>query len=315
MITSMKKRIAVTIICFAILLANCSTRSVPTPEATLGVLPQPSTSTPSPTFTHTPQPTTTATVTITMTPTLTPLPTWTALPTLSPTESVEKVLDLLKTNNGCRLPCWWGITPGITTWEETRQFLESFTHLTGFTSDNSQSQIAWFRIPSSQEGSISHWYLIQDGIVNEIGIYNYDLAPAYYFHEFLATYGQPGEVWLRTYSRPDDYGSQPFLFELFYPDQGILVEFSGGGGQNHGNVIRNCFTGMGMKYPSIYLWSPEKKMSFEEAAKEFLDIKSLPAPRSILDATGMDVQTFYETFVNPDNTTCLETPADIWPNP
>jgi hypothetical protein len=250
--------------------------------------------------------------TITPTP-LTP-PTLTALPTLSATESVAQVMDLLKSNSGCRLPCWWGITPGVTTWNETLQFLSSFTYFLGFSYDSKEYQIAEFRIPSPLEGSITHWYLIRGGIIDEIGVYNYDLAPSYYFHEFLNNYGQPSEIWLRTYQL-ESRGSQPFLIELFYPDQGIMVEYSGGKMETVGNILRNCLNGTGFNFPSIYLWSPDKKMSFEEAAKEFLDLKTLPAPQPLLEATGMSVQTFYQTFKDPDTTTCLETPANLWPLP
>src|SRR5688572_13990138 len=45
-------------------------------------------------------------------------------PTMTTDEAKRLVRDLLENNAGCKLPCWWGITPGKTTWSEARQILE-----------------------------------------------------------------------------------------------------------------------------------------------------------------------------------------------
>jgi hypothetical protein len=47
------------------------------------------------------------------TPTVPPSPT--LVPTLTADQEQALVLDLLQNNAGCRLPCWWGFTPGKTT--------------------------------------------------------------------------------------------------------------------------------------------------------------------------------------------------------
>lgn len=48
---------------------------------------------------------------------------------LSPMIDQEKrltnLLDLLNTNGGCDLPCWWGISPGQSSWSGAQQFLLS----------------------------------------------------------------------------------------------------------------------------------------------------------------------------------------------
>lgn len=50
----------------------------------------------------------------TPTATATPRPTLanSPLPTLPPNEAQALVLELLEHNAGCRLPCWWGFSPG-----------------------------------------------------------------------------------------------------------------------------------------------------------------------------------------------------------
>ena len=58
---------------------------------------------------------------------------------------------------------------------------------------------------------------------------------------------------------------------------------------------------------TLYLWSPKRSMSLE-------DIPGLNVwgPHSLEEATGMSIEQFYETFVQPDTKTCLEVPADLW---
>ena len=37
---------------------------------------------------------------------------------LEPDEMQAYVREMLQTNGGCELPCWWGIIPGKTSWKE-----------------------------------------------------------------------------------------------------------------------------------------------------------------------------------------------------
>jgi hypothetical protein len=66
-----------------------------------------------------------------------PQPTETSLPAISLTppptvtyELQEQFLQLLKTNGNCELPCFLGITPGKTKWDEANQILEKY--VTGY---------------------------------------------------------------------------------------------------------------------------------------------------------------------------------------
>ncbi|HSG43771.1 MAG TPA: hypothetical protein VLA72_11500 [Anaerolineales bacterium] len=65
------------------------------------------------TATQTPYPT------ITLTPTII----WISLSTLPVQEAQAGVKELLETNGGCELPCWWGIAPNYIPWFEVVHFL------------------------------------------------------------------------------------------------------------------------------------------------------------------------------------------------
>ncbi len=238
-------------------------------------------------------------------------PTETAIPkeTLIPEQAQKLVQELLENNNGCRLPCWWGITPGKTSWTEARSFLQSFAIYIGETGG--------VRVPLPSPYSNADYmeqeYFIKDGIVDYIRIFNFNLAPKYFLPNFLKAYGQPSEIWIRTFAK-EDLGIQNFVVDLFYQAKGILIEYSSGDPLTETDgKLQNCFI-KNMDSPFIYLWSPEKQsLSFQEAKQKFLDTRNLPEPLPLETATGMDIKTFYETFKNPITKACIETPQNLWP--
>lgn len=235
-------------------------------------------------------------------------------PTLTIDESKMLVRDLLESNGDCRLPCWWGITPGKTTWVEARQLLEKVSlfmskpEMTKSFSVDLQVQLPY---PYTLQKYMEHSYYVENGIVEYIDVFNYDLAPNYSLPNLLKSYGQPDEIWIRTFPKAE-WGIQHFIIDVFYEELGILAEYSTGDPMKevHGN-IQNCLV-TEMDSPFFDLWSPEtQKLSFQEA-KKFIDTRSLPEPRPLLEATGTDVKTFYETFQNSETDVCLETPKHLW---
>jgi len=263
-----------------------------------------STLTPSPTFVPT----------STLFPTISPTqlsPTWTANPTLRAEEAEILLNNLLENNTGCRLPCFWGITPGWTTWQETKSFLETFTLLLDVRNLPNQIHYAYFQIPFPKEmGTIAHTYKFNNGIVENIRVYNGDLSPKFYLPAFFQNYGQPTSVWIRTF-REEEQNSRPFILDVFYEDQGILMEYSGGELIDQGESLKNCLDNR-LDSPFIYLWSPNNALTFKEAKDMFLDTENLPEPISLEEATGMGVSTFYES-IRDTGSVCIETPKDLWP--
>lgn len=241
-----------------------------------------------------------------------------AIPTPPGTSLTEQVLWLYETNNGCQLPCWWGITPGQTTWNTAEQFFNLFasTILSASTSSpNSRSYSPIIPLPLEvfHENTVSPIYSARNGIVIHIGtdVSMGNTPPGYLtqymLSTFLTTYGQPSEVWLSTYSA--SYSDLPFRVALFYPTQGIVALYSDNG-IKQGGLVHGCPQQGPVKFLS--LWDP----SMEELTFDVLKSRTSAFNVdfiSLEEATGMDVITFYETFKNPGNSTCLETPAHLWP--
>lgn len=99
----------------------------------------------------------------------------------------------------------------------------------------------------------------------------------------------------------------PFTVILFYPAKGIVAGYSDNG-ERVGDLVYGC----PQEDPALVLRlsSPYLDVTFEQIKDRTSALRS--EYLSLEEATGMDVATFYQTFQNPDNTTCLETPADLW---
>jgi hypothetical protein len=248
----------------------------------------------------------------------TPEPTPFVIPTagvLDPDSARQLVKYLLETNAGCKLPCWWGIKPGRTTWAQARQILEKTSLYIGDqgAKDNFYANVeVYLPYPYDFAPSMEHVYSVKNGVVDYIRVYNFDLAPKYDLSKFLQTYGPPTEVWIRTFAR-EELGVQDFLVDLFYQGNGILVEYRTGEPLKvvYG-TLRNCLVA-GMDAPILHLWSPDIPDLSSQDAQKFIDTANLPKPKQLFDATGMDVKTFYETFMDPETDVCLETPQELWP--
>ena len=94
-------------------------------------------------------------------PTLTsPAPQVTPVSTLTTSERTSLVQEMLKTNGGCELPCWWGIVPGQTDWQALKN---RFTAYGG----------SVFDVPHSTppfDYRVTHSFVQQGGIVESIQV-------------------------------------------------------------------------------------------------------------------------------------------------
>jgi hypothetical protein len=101
------------------------------------------------------------------------------------------------------------------------------------------------------------------------------------------------------------------LIDIFYQEQGILMEYGGGDLIDQGDRLQNCLDN-NVNSPFIYLWSPDNQMDFDEAKERFLDTENFPEPVPLQEATGMSVDNFYSNMITAGKV-CIETPKAIWP--
>lgn len=297
-----------TLLLFSLMLIACGDSVLSTQELMASPIPQ-------------------GTILYTMTPQPPLEPTKTSLITPPPTISVDivttpskdtpaKLKEWLDTNSNCRLPCWWGIAPGITTWNLT---IDTFTPYASMISQrgNPNRYIGEFNffdvLPDSSTGvGINISILFINDIAQEIEVYGFKGSSLYYLPKFLLSFGPPSEVWLHTYS---SYlgRTPPVDINLFYPEQGILARYStllDEIDQNEDRAVI-CLD----DDPALYLWYPNEMTTFEQADDHFrLGYKQYSKPiLPLYKATEISIEQLYNQRTN--ERICITTKLSLWPEP
>jgi hypothetical protein len=239
-------------------------------------------------------------------------PSLTSFPALSHDEARTKIIALLQTNGGCRLPCWWGITPGETHLETVHAFLSPMLK-TGYAGD----KLISYYDPSGSTperpalpGLELHF---QDSIVQAItvfsvqGSYLSELDINHIFH----SYGKPDKIYLRAF--PFTSYSLVQIF-LHYPRQGIAIEYRFHT-EEADQLIRLCNLDQPAKEADFHLWEydPPTVQDFYIIARDALwhpsEYKILPLD----EASSWTADSFYESFQLPEvHTACIETATILW---
>lgn len=289
-----------------IAVVGCTAQSTPTALPATGIRPV------SPTVPVV-IPTTTYAASPALVQTITPEPTWTALPTLLPNQAQDLIFKLLAENASCSLPCWWGLTPGQTTWSSAYRYLSTFTsEISNYKLSDATRYTVKFDVPTNKfPARLQQDYTVENDRVQMIEVYvartsNYSVAP------FLVAYGEPTEIWIRTY-RQSREGDLPFDVVLFYGERGVMVRYDINATES-GDRIQAC--PQFERGIVLALWPPEPKGIFAGIVEKTSVFKVGNWDyRPLQEATGIDVQTFYQAFKDANNTMCIETPAKLWPPP
>lgn len=105
------------------------------------------------------------------------------------------------------------------------------------------------------------------------------------------------------YTFGDSY--YPFRIAIFYPEKGILARYL-----DDGDLTNDYLIGCPQEdSATLVLWSPKRNLSFEETLSRQQGVQYY---KPLSEVTGMNVETFYQTYLDPDTETCIETPAELW---
>lgn len=284
-----------------------------------------------PTVTYTITPSLTSTPFLpTSTPTPTPTMPFTSPPTMTTEERQSFTQELFRSNFGCKLPCWWGITPGITPWSEVDAFLHhlgavfgsnaladgSIYHGTGGFDFEAPDYIIVNSIGFLERESIIDLINIRsDGYSNPVAFQ--EQWARYSPQQIMKEYGIPSRVWLESASSgPVTEGRiAGYTLWVFYDQFGFLILYNGYG--EFEPVFHFCprfENGQDIRAIEMYLQSPDNSSPIEKTAGI---IGFVPAPyphvQTIDDAAGLSVAELYQLFIQEDNLPCFDTPKDIWP--
>jgi hypothetical protein len=316
----------------------CSVSSSSAPQPSLTTLPTliatelPSATPTLPSLTSTSiPPTRTPSPTVSMIPTVVPSSS-THLSMLSADEAQAVVLGLLQNNGDCQLPCWWSLTPGEIDSQEAKSFLERFGSLYISSIHNEKGGYVQLHIPknglivwprleyeiNAGEHTVERFSILIEVVRKIEGGYEVvygdplftQFIPLYSLPQILSTYGQPSEVLVRGVR-----GWWEFDLLLSYAEAGFLVNYSAPYEEEDG-VYFGCPAKATIE---LWLWPPERNYSLSEAATmiygERFGSAWLGSYLPLEDATLLSPETFYETYQAPQNTSCLETPKELWPEP
>ena len=233
--------------------------------------------------------------------------------------------ELLRTNGGCKLPCWWGIVPGRTTWLEAESFLN---HLGFRTSSETLADGSVLHGFGGTEFEDEHLYnsigiYERNGNIDAIGIRGNGWSNMSGFHEiwgkydlqnFLPDYGQPSRIWLSSVS--NDIGApgiEGYRLWLFYDRFGFVLSYHAAGAIIDGENYHICprMDDEDIGEIRMLLQSPDNPEPLDRIDENTEWFRK--STKSIDKATGLSTEDFYQLFIQEEQPACFDTPIDIWP--
>jgi hypothetical protein len=263
------------------------------------------------------------------TPTIAPTSTWTPLPTYSAQDASKKIDELLDTNAGCNLPCWWGITPNQTSWPEALHFLNPLIVYVGqgssqiYSKDGNQhistNYSILFEVPEiSKQGRII--FGVQDDIVTGMSVFPPVTEYKYQLHELLILLGPPKQVFVNAQSSSQISELPPAVLTLDYSELGIWASYGYIPFVDGESLVicsksikesNTVYGGWGNLGGRLELFDPDYEYDTRFSIEEYAEMWGGSTPQKLADVTDMTTETFYNTFIQPGS--CLNTPADLWP--
>lgn len=247
-------------------------------------------------------------------------PTWTPLPTYPAEQARQVVMDLYE-NNPCKLPCWWGITPGKTSWLEAWQFLGRFAknrypRETLLLESKNQPGYIHYRVyldlPKMPE---EKYHLLVNDLRFIINIETFKAdyisvdtgnVEAYTLPRIIADYGKPQQIYARGGEGPIASG---LSLLLYYPQHGFIstqsieVEYA----VWKQPTFMACFQKV---TTALSLWPQERQLDLYERLKiTGVDPFTLKEIKPLDQVSDSNVDKFYQSVVN-GNPPCIEFKTD-----
>ncbi len=258
-----------------------------------------------------------------------------ALPTLSEAEVKVNALNLLENNGDCRLPCIWGLTPGITTTAERQNILAMYGTLSDSDFSMSGGEVSADTggfgivvIKADVRMSMGLSYYENNNVIEILSLVaipqreskyifgdrNYlDLIEYYSLPQLLSTYGLPSDVLV--IALPYDIflkaDYEPFSLVVIYSHLGIMAEYISPV-HREGDIARGC---PGEGYLTLRTWDVKKNIPIKKIASIAsgggMSETAYDYFVPIQNATSMSVEDFYSAFKEPNNQ-CIEVPSNLW---
>jgi len=243
-------------------------------------------------------------------------------PTLNRDEKETYIKLLLKDNNGCDLPCWWGIEPGKTTWPSVEAML---SHLgVKWQEGISEGKFGYGTGGLGLESigtSTSVDFSVKQELVEDITISAFGNSHPQEFQQvweyyssdkILLKYGKPSRIqlYVSTYGENNNAG---YGYWLYYDNLGFLIVYGGVIKKEKYFHICPNFNDNQISELQIYLKSPNNGSPLEAVVGNKGMQLIGPLLKNFEDVTGKSVEEYYNEFLADRKNICFDTSAELWP--
>jgi hypothetical protein len=269
------------------------------------------------------------TIQISLPPAQTREPTITPLATLKSEDAYKTITTLIQAQDQCALPCWFGITPGKSNFDDANNYFSQFSEIGHIAlSSNKLSLSDWVslgvnfptytlttQVYRASGGKVAYFTIDAhiSKIQNEAPVYGdpayVEMWHGYFLPEIFAKYGMPGKIFLDTTRlQAESTTNYPFVVWIVYPEQGFLLRYEGVNAKV-GNNLRICPLQSDL---SIISWRTETS-TYERYIKDDMAMGTSLGPQPLEAVTDFDVASFYDRFKNAWSGICFNNPAAFWP--
>lgn len=251
------------------------------------------------------------TQTIIIEPTTATTETQSYLATLPYSEAQKKIKEIWETNGSCNFPCWFGITPGISTMNDLYM---SIVPISGIVEMNAYNDGAWVEIPYQElpEKKIRFFFRLSGDKVEEIKILTHQNL-----RNILLKNGMPTQIWV--YMKLAGYFDVvTFSFVVYYQQLNLVVEYLGQEPvyANYSDQfnVRLCSDLIDKNYFGMYLF-PKEIIHNETDLFTNWDLgraENFDLHKKIGEVSNMTVETFYNNFLMASPDQCFLSSLDFW---
>ena len=238
----------------------------------------------------------------------TPMP----IPTLTANERQTLARQMLETNGGCELPCWWGITPSKTDWQSVLKQCKNYGGCDLDIPESAQVPDYAIRQRFDQLDGKVRSILVTSEVPGQrlSGSFSKDWQ-RYALDQVLTRYGKPSQVFVELSNYCADSPCAPSGYGLYvvYDDLGILFRYLGPAERS--DPIQACPVFAKISYLQLVLQSPQDTRTLMQTSA--IDPDQIKWIRPLTEVAEMTIEDFYRIFKEPDSKECITSPAKFWP--
>ena len=217
----------------------------------------------------------------------------------------------------CQLPCWAGITPGVTTWEEAIHLLTPVIEL-HITKDELRCRFGECKNFTWQyqinNNLFSGGMYNKENIIYSIFIGGNQPSEELSLQEVFQKYGTPKNVLI--IASPHGLSGDPPMFYLYalYPDHSFVIKQRWQAQVSDKN-IKACGKPESVTLGIVAIDEDQWNDNEIYQTGHQLDISTTMSDklRPIEDVTNMNVESFYNQILKNDPSFCIVTPVEYWP--